>query len=102
MATILGILVPQQTGMLTRMRNIDQRLLAQDYAISRLALFSVSNNPLQYGAVEEYYRAWTVIENVEAVIIENGTLVATNVRVSILDGRRVTLAKVEMLILPDE
>lgn len=101
MAMILSVLLPRQADMLTRMRNIDAQALAQDYAMSRIALLSVSD-ALSPGTRTDKYRAWTVIEEIESTSITGTELAAVDIKITIQDSRDTVLAEVETRMIPND
>ena len=100
MAMILSVLLPRQTDMLSRIRNIEDRALAQDFAMSRLALLSIAV-PLLPATTTDSYRAWTVIENIESSVIHDTDLIALILQVTIQNQRGTVLAKVQTQVIPD-
>ncbi|MEQ6204728.1 prepilin-type N-terminal cleavage/methylation domain-containing protein [Sulfitobacter sp. HNIBRBA2951] len=101
MAMILSVLLPRQTDMLTRLRNIEDRALALDYAMSRLDMLSIVA-PLLPSATTDTYRTWTVTENIESTLIAGSDLTALHVEVTVQDQRGTMLATAQMQVIPDE
>jgi len=101
MAMILSVLLPRQTDMLTRMRNVDAQALAQDYAMSRIALLSISE-PLLPGTMTDSYRSWTVVEDITSMSIAGTELTALNIKINVQDRRGTVLAEVETQVVPDD
>lgn len=64
MALVLSALIPGQVGLLQRATQSGERVLAQDYALSRLAGLGLSE-PFPSGTQEARYGNWRVIEAVE-------------------------------------
>ncbi|NSX56918.1 type IV pilus modification PilV family protein [Parasulfitobacter algicola] len=68
MSLVLAALLPGQAKLLSRTTEADRRLLAQDYALSRLDQIGITT-PLEIGQMTQNYRNWTV----EEVITEHPT-----------------------------
>lgn len=62
---VLAALIPGQSQLLMRATMQEQQSLAHDYALSRIALLGTAE-PLALGIVEDRYREWSVLINVQA------------------------------------
>lgn len=100
MTMILSVLLPRQTDMLARMRAVDDRALALDYAMSRLDMLHVT--ALQPGQTTETYRAWSVTQGVISGTLQGAQLQVMDVRIEVTDARGTLLAQIETQMIPNE
>ena len=89
MAMVLAALLPGQAKLLAHAKSSEEKALAHDYALSRLARLGVSE-PVSTGEQSFEFAEWIVVERTTP-IDESGDLV--EVTVMIADGAGVTLAK---------
>lgn len=59
MSLVLAVLIPGQARQLAQVKQSESRLLAQEYALSRLAEMGVSQ-PVSIGTRRETYGDWTI------------------------------------------
>lgn len=100
MSMVLSVLIPRQTGLLTRARNIDARLDAQDLALSHLAQLGLDVT-LETGAYIEAYDDWTLHRDVTPVTLPDVDVPIVEITVTVNSGRGQPLARVqEWRVLP--
>lgn len=107
---VLTVLLPGKTALLTRLPEMEERFLAYDYALSRLARLEAEGftSEMQPAEVREAYRGWQVVTQIEYLPLgpESFTALAPSgsqyvrLAVAILsDPAGSTLATAERLIL---
>lgn len=64
---VLAVLLPGKTALLTRLPEKEERFLASDYALSRLARLEAEGftSEVRPGEVREAYRGWQVVTQIE-------------------------------------
>lgn len=98
MTMVLGVLLPRQAQMLGRTTQIEERLVAQDFAMSRMALLGVVK-PYVVGSTSDSYREWTVVQEIEPTTLAGTEIEVLNVTVTIQNNRDVVLAIVETQVV---
>ncbi len=93
MTLILSALIPGQARLLGRAIAQEERMLAQDYALSRLALLDLEK-PLTVRTSDETYRDWSVNTNITAgrPLSETATY---QIDITVRNGQGMLLAAVE-------
>ena len=101
MSMILAVLLPRQAELQARLRAVDDRALALDYALSRTALLGVVD-PVQPGVRTTGYRGWTVEERIEPLAPDGTSVALARVTVAVTDARGRPLAAHETRRALDE
>ncbi|WP_322892202.1 MULTISPECIES: type IV pilus modification PilV family protein [unclassified Yoonia] len=96
LTVILAALIPGQSQLLIRATMQEQQSLAHDYALSRIALLGTAE-PLALGIVEDRYRDWSVIIDVQASDMISTVTEIFQITVTIRDMQNRQMAKVKTL-----
>jgi Tfp pilus assembly protein PilV len=91
MAMVLSALLPGQAKLLARATASDDKILAYDFALSRLAQLAVAQ-PLEAGNSTTEEGDWKAVESVIAVAEENATRFDLSVSIETQDGRELARA----------
>lgn len=98
MALVLAVLVPGQARLMGRVKDIDERALAKDYALSRLALLSVSL-PLRVAETSDRYRDWQIAQRVTDHSFDKADMKGLYVEIIITNAADVELARAGKLVV---
>ncbi|WP_284165979.1 hypothetical protein [Frigidibacter sp. SD6-1] len=97
MSLVLAVLLPGQAQLMRRTYDTETRLLAADFAVSRLSSLQLSRS-LAPGRATKEYRDWIVVENVEELVLVVTEEPVSVIEVTILSRRgEVELARVSGL-----
>ncbi|MCU0910465.1 MAG: prepilin-type N-terminal cleavage/methylation domain-containing protein [Rhodobacteraceae bacterium] len=97
MAMVLAVLIPGQARLLALAGAGGDRVLALDYAASRLDALGLAE-PLMIGTRETVYRTWRVTERVEQEILSDPPLAVLRIAVEVSPaGGGAPLARIETL-----
>lgn len=99
MALVLAVIIPGQAALLRRTQNMDEAVLAQDYAASLMAKIGYET-PLRPGDTELTYRGWRVVQNTEDGQELEGGVATYDVRIEVFsvagENRLAHLTKVQV------
>lgn len=97
MAMVLAAVLPRQSHLLGRVAQVDERQLAQDYALSRLDRLGVAD-ALRAGVTVEDYRDWQVsLDQTETRLPDLPNAPMLRVVVTVESASGTSLARVETL-----
>ncbi|WP_208353092.1 type IV pilus modification PilV family protein [Pseudaestuariivita rosea] len=96
MSLVLAALLPGQAKLLSRTVEADQRLLAQDYALSRLDQIGITTS-LEIGQLTQTYRSWTVEEVITELPVQDDAIPLLQIRVTISTNDGTVLATVDSI-----
>ncbi len=82
MAMVLAVLIPGQAQLFSRASNGSDRVLALDYAASRLDTLGLAE-PLQIGTGQTVYRAWRVTEEVREEMLSDPPLAVLRIAIEV-------------------
>jgi len=97
MTMVLTALLPRQAGLFSRVAQVDERQLAQDFAYSRLDRLGVSD-PLQPGITVQAYRDWRLTQTVTETVLPGASeITAVRILIEIASRSGARLARAETL-----
>lgn len=85
MAMVLAVLIPRHTDLIGRARNIDARLAAQEFALSKMAALGIEL-PLETGRFEETQGEFSLKQEISAFRLRDTEIELLEIVITVTTG----------------